>query len=132
MFNPLHDIAGSKILTSKSNKKFSNERILGYKRSSPKNSPIATSNYAKFFKMSKTGKKTKRPKSSLSYSKGGKDTEKKMEMSAKETRLPSGKTRKSRPFSSRSMFRNTERATAGAELTNTKNSYIEGKFLKFF
>lgn len=129
MFNPLHDISGSKVMNSKINKKFLNERTLGYKRSTPQNSATPTSNYTKFFKVS-GNKKKKRPKSSISYSKSGnfgQSNNKREGLSTKDTRLPSGKTRKSRPLSSRSLNKAIDNETI-----NLRNSYADRKINQFF
>lgn len=130
MFNPLHDINGSRNFGSKVSKKFANERVLGYRKQSPREERSPMSNYQKIFEKTekKKGKKA-RPKSSVSYSKGhGSDVgEDKMGMSTKKTRIPSGKTRKSRPFSSRSIYRSHDKK--GFKLGN---SHIEGNFLRFF
>lgn len=71
MYNPLHDINGSKNFGSKSSKKIGNERVLGYRKQSPRDEASPLSNYKKIFeKTDKKKAKKARPKSSVSYSKG--------------------------------------------------------------
>lgn len=91
-----------KNLVNKSpSKKFLDERILGYKKSTPKSEFETKPVYQSYVKK-------KRPKSSVSQSKVFSKTTKKTnnELSTKETRLPSAKTKLSRPFSSRSVYKN--------------------------